>query len=152
MFLGSVGFAAAGLWIVGVFGAPPVSQRYPASVLKGIGWFSVIFFGFASFIWARKFFDLRVQLQIGPSGIRWLPWSDQLIPWSEIQSVSTWRVKRQKFIVLKLRNPERFPGQGPTTLFAGTNRKLTGGDICISLVGTNRKFKDAMSAVARFRI
>jgi hypothetical protein len=34
---------------------------------------------------------------------------------------------------------------------AGANRALTGGDISISLTGTDRKFAEALSAVERFR-
>ena len=62
-----------------------------------------------------------------------------------------WSYKRQKSIVLHLSNPARFPGRGLTAKLASANRMLTGGDISISLTGTNRNFDDAMSAIVRFR-
>ena len=151
LILLAVAFVLLGLWMVGAFGAPPSSRRYPAPLTMGIGWLSLVFFGLCGIALAKKFFDAQVQLQIGPSGVRWYPWSDQLVPWSEIQRVTTWSVKRQKFIVLHLRNPERFRGRGLTAIFGSANRRMTGGDICISLTGTNRSLDDAMSAIAHFR-
>jgi len=151
LFLGAVVFVVLGLWMIGAFGAAPSSRRYPAAVIVGVGWFSVFFFGLCGVAAVKKFFDDRVQLQVDRSGIRWCPWSDHLIPWSEITDVTTWSYKRQKAIILHLSNPARFPGRGLTAMLAGANRKLTGGDISISLTGTNRTYDEAMSAIARFK-
>jgi hypothetical protein len=143
-------FVVGGLWMLGAFGSPPQSHRYPAAVIPAIGWSSLIFFGLCGIAWARKFFDRRVQLQIGPSGVRWHSWSDDLIPWSEVQDVTIWSYRRQKCIVLHLRDPELFPGRGLAAMLAGANRKMTGGDISISLTGTDRTFEDAMAAIESF--
>jgi hypothetical protein len=151
MFLGTVGFVALGMWMVGAFGEVPSSRRHSASFTIGIGWLCILFFGLCGVAIVKKFFDDRAQLQIGPSGIRWQPWSDHLIPWSEITDVTTWSYKHQKAIILHLNNPDRFPGRGLTAKLAGANRMLTGGDISISLTGTNRSHEDAMAAIAHFR-
>lgn len=151
LILLAAGFVLAGLWIGGVFGDPPVSRRYPAIVVRSIGWFSVVFFGLCGLVAVRRFFDPSVQLEIDSRGIRSRSWPDRILPWSEIADVTTWTLKRQKTIVLRLRHPERFPAQGTAVLFSSANRMITGGDVSISLTGTNRSYDDAMSAIAYFR-
>jgi hypothetical protein len=151
ILLGTVGFAALGLWMVGAFGEVPSSRRHSAGYMVGVGWLCILFFGFCAAAIGKKFFDSRPQLQIGPLGIVWSPWSDDVIPWSEIRTVTTWSHKGQKAIVLHLNNPDRFPARGLMAKLARANQKLTGGHISISLIGTNRSHDDAMSAIARFR-
>lgn len=147
----AVGFVLLGLWLIGAFGPSPFARRYPAPIVMGIGWMNLILFGLAGIAWAKKLFDKRAQLQIGPSGIRWRPWSDQLIPWAEVRDVTTWEMQRQKLIVLHLRDPARFPGRGLNAVSASINRKLAGGDIFISLTGTDQAFDDAIAAVMLFK-
>jgi hypothetical protein len=144
-------FVALGLWMVGVFGPPPESPRYSREMTIAIGWAGIIFFGLCGAVGVRRLFDGREQLRIGSGGIRSVPWSDQTIPWSEIDDVKTWSYKGQRSIILHLRDPAHFPGRGLAALLGGANRKLTGGDVAITLTGTDRSFDDAMSAIARFR-
>jgi hypothetical protein len=150
--LGAAAFVALGLWMGGVFGPPPESDRYSASTIFAIGWICVVFFGLCGAAAIKKLFDPGEQLRIGRSGILTTPWSDQTIPWSEITDVTVWSYRHQKMITLHLRDPARFPGgRGIGALLAGANRSLTGGDISISMTATDRSFEDAMSAIARFR-
>jgi hypothetical protein len=97
-------------------------------------------------------FDKNEELRIGPAGIRWTPWSDQTIPWSDVIDVTTWKHRGQSVIVLHLRDATRFPGKPAGAAFAGVNRMLTGGDIAISLTGMDRSFRDGLSAIERFRV
>jgi hypothetical protein len=149
--LGAVAFVAAGLWMGGVFGPPPPSRRYSPELVFLIGWVSVVFFGFCGVMGLRRLFDGREQLRIGSAGIRVAQWSDQTIPWSEILDVTTWSYRRRKAIVLHLRDKTRFPGRGMAAMLASLNRNLTGGDITISLAGTNRGVEEALSSINRFR-
>ena len=135
----------------GAFGAPPSSHRYSDTVILSVGWFSVLFFGLCAVAALKRLFDPREQLEIGSHGVRWFPWSDHLIPWTEITDVTTWSFKRQKAIVLHLRKPSQYPGRRFAATFAGADRTLTGGDIAISLTGTDRNFEEAMSAITQFR-
>jgi hypothetical protein len=147
----ALGFVAAGLWMGGVFGPAPTSSRYPPAVVPVIGWSSVAFFGLGALVLVKRLVDRREQVRIGPAGVRSAQWSDQTIPWSEIVDVTTWAYKGQKAIVLHLRDKARFPGRGLAARLAGVNRSLTGGDISISLTGTNGRVEDALSSIARFR-
>lgn len=149
--LGAIPFVAIGLWMVGAFGSPPVWRHTPAIVTFLIGWSGMIFFGLCGVVCIKRLFDTSEQLRIGPAGVRSARWSDQTIPWSEITDVTTWSFRRQKAIILHLRDAKRFPGRGAAAMFASANRMLTGGDVSIALVGTDRGFEEAVSAVVRFR-
>ncbi len=151
LLLGTWAFVALGLWMLGAFGPPPTSGRHSPGFVLVIGWSAVVFFGFCGVMWIRRFFDGREQLRIGPAGLRTVQWSEQTIPWSEIADVTIWSYKRQKAIILHLRDRSRFPGRGVAAVLSGANRSMTGGDISISLTGTNRTFADALSSIERFR-
>ena len=147
----AVAFVVLGLGLVGAFGAAPTSSRFSPGTAIVVGWSSIVFFGLVAIIGFRRIFETGEQLRINAEGIRCKPWSDSLIPWREIADVTTWSHKGQKAAILHLRDPARFPGRGLAGLLAGANRKLTGGDVAISLTGTDRSFGDAMSAIAHFR-
>lgn len=112
------------------------------------GWCSILFCGLCAVSSAKLWWINAERLRINKSGIRW---NDQAIPWDEITNVTEWRYKGNKTIILHLRDPARFPSKGLSGLAGRANRKLTGGDIGITLTGTDRKFHEAMSAIASFR-
>jgi hypothetical protein len=152
-----LGFVTLGLLLAGVIGEvpdPDTSSRrgrgIPPELLPYFGWFCAALFGMGVPVIIRRFFDHDVQVAIGESGIRVLRWSEATIPWSEIQRVSVWSYQRQKHIILHLVRPEAFPGRGIAARLARANRMLTGGDIAITLVGTDGSFDDAMAAIKHF--
>lgn len=116
-----------------------------------VAWLCVIFFGYCCAIAVKRLFGRGELLRIGAAGVRWTPWSDQTIPWAEITDVTTLSVSGQSGIVLHLRDPARFPGRSIVAMFAKVDRLLIGGDISISMAGTDRSFGEAMSAISRFR-
>ena len=149
--LSALGFVVLGLWMVGTFGPVPTSGRYPYMETLIIGWACLIFFGLCAMAHIPKLFETDEQLRIDASGIKYSQWSRGTIPWSEISAVTNWKYRRSRFIVLHLRHPHNFPGKGLAAFMAGFNRKLTNGDICISLTGTDRSYDDAMCAIGRYR-
>jgi hypothetical protein len=152
LMLGALGFVALGLWFIGLFGEVPSSRRYSEGITIAIGWLCVLLFGLIGLGIAKKLFETGEQLRIGSSGVCWRAWSDQTIPWSEISNVTTWESNRQRMIILHLRDPARFPAKGCLAVLAGTNRVLTGGDVAISLTGTDRTVEEALDAVERLRV
>lgn len=152
LIVGACAFVALGLWMLGAFGLPSTSGRHSPGFILALGWSSVFFFGLCALAWVRRLFDVREQLRIGPAGVQSAQWSEETIPWSEIIDVTIWSYKRQKTIVLHLRDRARFPGRGIAALLAGVGRSMTGGDISISLTGTNRSFADALASIERFRV
>ena len=151
MFIGAAAFAIAGLWLAGGFGEAPTSPRHSATVNILLGVLTMLLFGWCAYEAAKRFVDEDVRLRIGSFGIRWSPWSDQTIPWSEIVDVTTWNYKRQKFIVLHPKDPARFPGRGLAARIARIDRFFRPGHIAISLQGTDRSHDDAIRAIARYR-
>jgi hypothetical protein len=147
----SLGFVVLGLGLVGAFEAPWVSPRRSHVVGMTFGWICITFFGACAVVIARTFFDTGPLLRIGSQGVWWKRWSDETVPWSEITDVTIWQHKGQKCLILHLRDPARFPGRGLMGWAGKANRALTGGDIGITLTGTNRSIKDAMAAVEYYR-
>ncbi|MCW1428443.1 hypothetical protein OLX23_04990 [Novosphingobium sp. JCM 18896] len=150
LVLGSAVFVVLGLWMIGAFGAQPETARYPASVASAIGWASILFFGLCGLVGLRRLFDTGEEMRIGPTGIRWVRWSDQTIPWSQIERVSEWSFRGQRSIILHLREPAMFPGKGISGMLAKANRGLTGGDVALTTSATDRSHDEAMAAIAHF--
>lgn len=148
---GGLVFVGLGLWMAGMFGAAPASHRYSPELVRLTGWVAVGFFGLCCVVAAGRLFDKREQVRIGPDGIRARHWSDQTIPWAEIVEITTWSYRRQTSIILHLRDPSLFPGRGVAGLLSGANRGLTGGDVAVSLTGTDRTTEAALAAIAGFR-
>lgn len=151
LFAGCIALFAIGIWMAGVIGPIPVSRRSGPLMTQIWGWITIVFFGTCAFIIAKIWLENKEQLRISPSGIKWSRWSDQTIPWHEINDVTEWRYIGTKFIILHICNPSLFSGRGITGFVGKTNRALTGGDIGITLTGTDRKFDEAMAAIAYFR-
>ena len=140
----SIGFVILGAWIAGMFGEPPKPGA------GWIGWFSIVFFGACGVAGLRRLFDRSEMVRISDDGVYYRSWSDATIPWSEIVDVTVWEHKGQRMIVLHLAHPDLFPSTSALRGLAGLSRGLTGGDIAITLTGTDRSFAEAMEAMFRF--
>lgn len=149
--LGSALFVLAGCWMVGAFGAAPSIARYSPTMVSLIGWAGVAVFGVFGLMGLSKLFTAGEALRIGPVGVQAAGWSDRPILWSEIRDITEWSHRGQRMIVLHLNDPSLYPAKGLRSLSARANRKLTGGDITLSLTGTDRGFEDAAEAIRRFR-
>jgi len=143
--LGAAAFVFGGLLIAGVLGPSP----RPGS--EWIGWLCASFFGLGGVVAVRRIFDGGDVVRISANGVYFKSWSEQTIPWSEIIDVTVWEFQRQKSIILHLRSPDRFPSTKLLGMVAGANRALTGGDVPVSLTGTDGSFEDAMTAIAYYR-
>lgn len=150
LVLGSLGFVSVGLWIIGAFGPPPHSSRYSPGAQFLWGWFAICFFGLCAAAGVKQLLGTGERLRIGSAGLCWPSWSLETIPWSEICGVTTWTYRGQTMIVLHLRDPEKYPPRKLRWL-RGVNRVFTGGDIAISLTGSDRDWREALEAIRRFR-
>jgi hypothetical protein len=150
------GFVAAGLWITGLFDEVPMTLRYSPAFTVVAGWFCAAFFGFCALAGIKSLFGPTELLRVGRDGLRWMPWSDQIIPWNEVSDVTTWGFKGQRSIVLKLHNPDRFPARSkvPTKAMWASrklNQAMCGGHLSFSLAGADHTTEQALSAIRRFR-
>jgi len=142
---GALAFVALGVWLAGILGEPPEPGR------EWIGWVAIIFFGGCALVAAPRLFDSSEQVKISGAGVYAKQWSEQTIPWHEIIDISVWEFRGQRSLILHLANPERYPSSTLLGKMTGVNRALTGGDVAISLTGTDRKFADALAGAEYFR-
>jgi hypothetical protein len=149
--LGAAAFVVIGMWMAGLFGEPPQFRRSPTALVQLFGWISIIFFGAAALVGIRRVLDAGPQLTVSAQGIRWKPWSEDVIPWREIRDVTVWEFRAQKTIILHLVDAARYPSGTLLGRLAGANRAITGGDIAISLTGLDRSFDEAFAAIREFR-
>lgn len=147
----ALGFVVLGLWFVGSFGPVPASRRSSYGETLIIGWTCILVFSLCILLSIPRFFEAGEQLRIDVDGITYRQWSDATIPWSQIISVTEYRYQSSRFIVLHLKDRRSFPGKGLAALLAGVNRIMTGGDICISLRGTDRSYDEAVTAINQYR-
>lgn len=96
-------------------------------------------------------FDRSEQVRVASDGIYYKRWSETVIPWDEIVDVTVFKDRYQKFIMLRLADPKRFPSTTLAGRLGGANRRLAGGDIAISLTYMNRGFDDAMTVIEDYR-
>ena len=116
MVVGSLVFVAIGIWMAGLLGVQPVSRRGNSEIVIIIGWICITFFGFCAVAWSKEWWDNNEQLRINRQGILFYRWSNQVIPWEEIENVTEWGHRKQRFIILHLRRPWLFPGRGLMSL------------------------------------
>lgn len=144
--LGALLLTAGALFMTGVFvpGGAPL-------VVALIGWVGTAFFGLAAAIITGRLVRPKLRVRVDAKGILSTSWSDQVIPWRAIAHVSGLYGQGQPFIVLTLRDPERFPGRGFAAWVAKANRAMDSGHIWISLLGTDRTVAAAGEAIAEHR-
>lgn len=105
-FIGSLLFVAAGLLFI-LKSELFIKSNDPA-VIKIIGYASVIFFGACAVLIGGKLFDKKPGLVIDGEGItdNSSGVSAGKILWKDVKDISAQEVMSQKFIMLKMKNPE----------------------------------------------
>lgn len=164
----ALGFVAIGVWMTGILDkpvTPPVvnpddlmiyplptsSSRYPDWLVVTMGWVSIVFFGGLSVIGAIRLTNPADHLRVNRMGLVVPSYIDRPIAWSDIAEITTWSHRGQKSLVIKLRDPSRFERKPWRRALDSLNRGLTGGDIGLSMTGTDRTLKQALDAIETFR-
>lgn len=144
MMLGfGVLLSAASLWI---------AQEAELSVLsRAIGAIGTVLFASLGVLVVIRLFDRGEQLRVSSDGIYDKQWSETVIPWDQIVGVTVWQYRRQRAIILHLADPRRFPSTTVLGRLAGANRRLTGGDIAISLTPMDRGFDETLAVIEDYR-
>ncbi|MEP0392003.1 MAG: STM3941 family protein [Erythrobacter sp.] len=148
---GALVFVIGGLWLAGAFGEPPASSRYSEEARTLVGWLCSGFFSLIFLANAKQLFGNAERVVVNANGIRAVQWSDELIPWTEITGISVWKSRGNSFIILVLKNPEKYPGRGINNWLRSIERLYTGGDVWINLIGTDKNLDEALMAIEHFR-
>jgi hypothetical protein len=149
-FLLAIVMFYVGTKLVEQWGRPPISNRDSPEFETVLGWVLVVFslqFGVGA---ALRWWNNHDYVRIGPEGIRYLGWSDVTIPWSEIAEVSRRTYRRYRFVVLRLKDRQRFPRRGWMGRISWLPELFRCDSIDISLNGTDQNFDAAMSAIKFF--
>ena len=157
LVIGAGVFVGLGIWMYLLDPAWIESQpRFNEPLLThGIGIVSVVFFGLCAIVGIKKLFERRPGLILSAAGL-----SDNssgvsagLIPWDEIEGFDVFKIRRQKLLVVKLADPEKYiqtGGFGRRTLRA-MNFKLCGSPFAISANSLKINFDDLVSLCNVYR-
>ncbi|WP_297800835.1 STM3941 family protein [uncultured Brevundimonas sp.] len=159
-------FVAVGVWMTGILDKPVTSapvddliihplpqspSRYPDWLIKTGGWVSIVFFGGVALVGAKRITSPSEHLRIDRMGVLVPSYTEHPIPWDQIEHIGTWSHRGQKALVIKLCDPSRYPRAPWKRMFDSMNSGLSGGEIGLSMLGTDRTLDQALDAVEKFR-
>ena len=138
--LGSFLFVVAGIWL---FTNSTEFQNHSMRLLrnpivvKSVGIIATLFFGATGIYGIRKFFDKKVGLIINENGItdNSNASSIGLIEWNDILEIKTEQVMSTKFLLIEVRNPEKYIEKAKSGMKARlmkTNMKMYGTPLSIT--------------------
>jgi len=144
--LGSLLFVIAGIWLffnTNLYIDFPLKLFRNPMVIKGVGIFSILFFGTIGILKIKKLFDKKSGLIIDSSGItdNSSSVSVGLIEWNDISDIITKQVMLTKFLLINVTNPEKYIGKAKSGMKAKlmrSNMKLSGTPL--SITSTNLKY------------
>ena len=157
LILGSCAFVALGAWLLSLDEATIQSQRRFSNpiVVHGIGLLSVIFFGACGAFGIRKLFDRKPGLVFNSSGIidHSSGVSAGLIPWSEILGAEIYEIHKQKMLIIKVRNPQKYIERGGRLKQAlnKANQKMCGSPIAITSNALKINFSELLSLFNQYK-
>lgn len=138
-------------WAFGLLGSEPGFGLQHSTFGLVVAWLATLVFGQLALRTSLRWWHDKNYLVIGYQGIRFVGWSDQLIPWSEIEGISEMSFRNYRMIILELRHPQRLKRNGLIGRLGWFDGLIARGRVDISLVGADRTLDDAMVAIQKFR-
>ena len=157
LILGSVAFVAAGVWLLSLdTAAIQRLRRFNNPLLvRGVGVAAIAFFGLTGLYSLRKLFDRKPGLVFSREGIldNSSAVSAGLLPWSEVTGVEVVQIHRQKLLVIKVKDPERYIGRGSRLKRAlnRANYNMVGSPIAISSNALRIGFDELVALVRQYQ-
>lgn len=144
---------ALGIWMFSMsFDLPPRTKaKYGPGFVLFVGLITASFGGYGLLAAGKLYRDNTGMLRIGPSGIFYKRWGSKVIPWTQIEDVSSVVIQHQRYVVLQLKDPSLFPRRGIRGVLAKLERGLTGGDLSIAIAPLDRSYYEVMAAIETFR-
>lgn len=141
-------FVLAGVWMLRDPGVPAYFSIAGVVVpVAYIAWTCTVLFGLFAIGWARQLWRTGPVLEIGPHGLVWRRWSEQLIPWEAFERAEAVSIQRQRMITLWLHDPQAYRSGKLLGRLAGANKAMGFGDISLTAQGTDRSFDEMAEAV-----
>ena len=133
IILGSMAFVALGAWMA--FWSPQ-DMPYSPAYIRVVGAAALLFFGLCGAYAIAKLFDTKPGLILGRDGITDNTSALRLGPiaWNDILDIRVSSVSRQRFLTLRVRDPEQYLRKtGPfRRLLLAKSAEMTGSPINIS--------------------
>jgi hypothetical protein len=138
LIAGALIFVALGIWMYQLDPAWIETQRRFNSpvIVHAIGIVSVVFFGACGAAGLKKSFDKKPGLVLSAAGIvdNSSAVSAGLIPWSDIQGFGIHQIQKQRLLIIKLADPEKYIRAGGSMKQAlhRMNTRICGSPVAIS--------------------
>jgi hypothetical protein len=146
---GSLLFVAAGIWMLLSPDLPDYFRIYGVLIpAPWLAWTCIVLFGGFAIGWARQLWRTGPVMEIGPQGLLWHRWSEEIIPWDAFERAEAVTIQRQKMVSLWLHDPQAHRSTKLLGRLAGANKAMGFGDISLTAQGTDRSFDDMANAVA----
>lgn len=124
-------------------------------LIHGIGLAAIVFFGACGVFGIKKLFDNNPGLVFNSSGIvdHSSGVSAGLIPWSEIVGAEIFEVHKQKMLIIKVRNPQKYIERGGALkrMVNKANYKLCGSPIAITSNALKINFSELLSLFQQYK-
>ena len=157
IILGSCAFVAIGAWLFQLDDAAIRSfgRFRDPTIVHGVGLASIAFFGLCALAGLRKLFDRKPGLVLNSSGIidNSSAISAGLIPWTEIKGAEIFEVSKQKMLIIKVTNPEKYVARA-NWLKQATNKasqSMCGSSISISANSLKISFPELLSIFNQYQ-
>ena len=137
LLIGSVGFVAAGIWMV--------TQG------NSFGWVAILFFGCGLPIFIWQIVDSRPRLIIYHHGVLDRTMGVGRIAWGDIETAYMRSISGNDFICFELKDPEKYLQKLSKVkrAMAGANRGLGFTDFNLNLVGVDVKTEEVFELVIK---
>ena len=157
LLLGASAFVAAGIWMFSLDDASIQSRRRfnDPMYVRGLGLVSIVFFGACGLFALKKLFDKKPGLVFNSSGIvdNASSASAGFIPWSEVMGAEIFEIQKQKLLIIKVRDPQKYIARGSSLkqTLNKANYKMVGSPISIASNTLEIKFSELAALFDRYQ-
>lgn len=150
-------FVALGAWLFSLDAATIRSlNRFNNPVIvHGAGLISIVFFGLCGIYALKMVFDKKPGLVLNNSGIidNASSLSAGLIPWSDVVGSEIFEVQKQKMLIVKVRNPQKYINRGNwlRKTMTKSTYKMCGSPISISSNTLNITFPELILLFKKYQ-
>lgn len=154
LLVGAAAFLALGIWIMTLDATTLASLHRSPIVLQVIGVGSFFVFGAAAFYGVMKLLDTKPGLIFNSEGVvdNSSGVAAGLIPWSEISGVGVVEIKKQKMLVIKVINPEKYIETGSAIRRAANRASaaMVGSPLAIAATALKIDFQELQDVFGQY--
>lgn len=146
----ALAFVAIGLWMTQ---ATDDSRRYSADMVRLIGWLSIAVFGlFGAIALWRLLMQRGPVITFSPEGFRDIRVTHDIVPWTAIADLDTWRMSGQQVMIVGLKPDEeqKLRLTAIARMSRGANARLGADGLAVTAQGTKMSHEDLMKTTIAY--